>query len=216
MSRRFKIEKDYNTEGEYMYKKMHVTFEPGLTVLIGCNGCGKSSLIRQVQHIVRHDLKLPCISYDNVHEGGAASINKAMFKGDMGFVSLGFISSEGEQIALNLQQIAMQIGSMFKKYTDEKEFWIFLDGIDSGLSIDAIEDLKRGLFDTIFNTYPDKEVYIIASANEYELARGEQCFDTVECRYVNIKSYTRYRNIILKSREYKDNRQKERQKEVQE
>lgn len=199
-----------------MYKKMHVTFEPGLTVLIGCNGCGKTSLIKQLQYIVSHSLKLPCISYDNVHEGGTASINKAMFKGDMNFAALGFVSSEGEQIALNLQQIAMQIGNMFKKHPDEKEFWIFLDGIDSGLSVDAIEDLKRGLFGTIFKTYADKEIYIIASANEYELARGEKCFDTVECRYVNIKSYDRYRNVILKSREYKDNRQKGRQKEAQE
>ena len=84
--------------------------------------------------------------------------------------------------------------------------WLLLDGVDSGFSIDAIEDLKRGLFDTIFEMYPDKEIYIIVSANEYEMARGEMCFDVVNCRYVNIKSYDRYRKIVMKSREYKDAR----------
>lgn len=116
------------------------------------------------------------------------------------------MSSEGEKIALNMQKLSMKIGSLMKKYPDEKEFWIFLDGVDSGFSVDAIEDLKRGLFDTIFGCYPDKDIYIIASANEYEMARGEKCFDTVNCRYVNIKSYERYRSLVLKSREYKDER----------
>ena len=42
--------------------------------------------------------------------------------------------------------------------------------------------------------------------DEYEMARGEMCFDVVNCRYVNIKSYDRYRKIVMKSREYKDAR----------
>ena len=31
-------------------------------------------------------------------------------------------------------------------------------------------------------------------------------FDVVGCRYVGVKSYERYRNLVLKSREYKDAR----------
>ena len=38
------------------------------------------------------------------------------------------------------------------------------------------------------------------------MARGEMCFDVVNCRYVSIKSYDRYRKIVMKSREYKDER----------
>lgn len=62
------------------------------------------------------------------------------------------------------------------------------------------------MFDTIFSTYPDKDIYILVTANEYEMARGEKCFDVVGCRYVGVKSYERYRNLVLKSREYKDAR----------
>ena len=107
---------------------------------------------------------------------------------------------------LTCRKWTSKIGRMMKEHPEENEFWIFLDGIDSGFSIDAIEDLKRGLFDTIFNTYPGKDIYILVTANEYEMARGEKCFDVVGCRYVNIKSYDRYRNLVLKSREYKDTR----------
>ena len=34
MGRKFKIERDYYDEKDYLYRKMHVEFEPGLTVLI--------------------------------------------------------------------------------------------------------------------------------------------------------------------------------------
>lgn len=35
MSRRFKIERDCYEDKNYLYKKGHVTFQPGLTVLVG-------------------------------------------------------------------------------------------------------------------------------------------------------------------------------------
>lgn len=207
MSRRFKIERDYYDNGEMLYQKKHVTFKPGLTVLVGCNGCGKTTLMRQIRLQVEKDLKNQCVlNFNNEHDGGQSSIQKSLFYGDMKFVASGLTSSEGERIALNMQKIATQIGTMLQKYQNENEFWIFLDGIDSGFSVDAIVDLKRGLFDTIFETCPDKNIYIIVSANEYEMARDEMCFDVVSCRYVNIKSYNRYRNLVLKSREYKDAR----------
>lgn len=123
---------------------------------------------------------------ENGYDEYYTTYGESILCGDMTFVADSVMSSEGEKIALNMQKLSMKIGSLMKKYPDEKEFWIFLDGVDSGFSVDAIENLKRGLFDTIFDCYPDKDIYIIASANEYEMARGEKCFDTVNCRYVNI------------------------------
>ena len=154
MSRRFKIERDYYDNGEMLYQKKHVTFKPGLTVLVGCNGCGKTTLMRQIRLQVEKDLKNQCVlNFNNEHDGGQSSIQKSLFYGDMKFVASGLTSSEGERIALNMQKIATQIGTMLQKYQNENEFWIFLDGIDSGFSVDAIVDLKRGLFDTIFETF---------------------------------------------------------------
>lgn len=209
MSRKFKIIRDYYEEGEFLYQKKHVEFEPGLTVLIGCNGCGKTTLMRQIRLQVEKDLKNPCVvHFDNFADGGHNSMQVSAFHEDYSRVARQMFSSEGERIAIDMEMVARKIGNMMRKYPDEKEFWVFLDGIDSGFSIDAIEELKRGLFDTIFSTYPDKDIYILVAANEYEMARGEKCFDVVSCRYVGIKSYERYRNLVLKSREYKDKRAK--------
>lgn len=205
MGKTFKIERDVYEDGVYLYKKKNVTFEPGLTVLVGCNGCGKTTLIKQIKTQLK-DKSSCVISFDNIKDGGFSAIDKALFYKNTSFAAASWNASEGERIALNMQNLASVIGSAIRNNPDEKEVWILLDGIDSGFSIDAIEDLKKGLFDVIFETSTDKDVYIIASANEYELARGEKCFDVVNCRYVNIKSYDRYRKVVMKSREYKDSR----------
>ena len=52
-----------------------------------------------------------------------------------------------------------------------------LDAVDSGLSVDNIVDVKEQLFKTILEYNYGNEIYIVISANEYEMARGEQCFD---------------------------------------
>ena len=206
MGRKLKIVRDYHEAGEYLYKKKFMTFEPGLTVLIGCNGCGKTSLMQQIKNQLKNDLKLPFVAYDNQTDGGSHAMSAAICFADYGFAAQSFCSSEGEKIALNLQRIAGQIGQMLRNNPDKNEFWILLDGIDSGMSIDAVEDLKRGLFDTIFEHYHGKDIYLLVTANAYEMARGERCFDVVNGRYLTIKSYDRYRKAILASREYKDAR----------
>lgn len=60
MSRRFKIERDCYEDENYLYKKGHVTFQPGLTVLVGCNGCGKTTLMKQLENILKRQKKQGC------------------------------------------------------------------------------------------------------------------------------------------------------------
>ena len=64
---------------------------------------------------------------------------------------------------------------------------------------------------SMFRNNPnDNEYWIFADAvaNAYEMARGEQCFDVINGKYVSIKSYEKYRSVILKSRDKKDARYK--------
>ena len=42
--RKFKIDRDYNGLGCNIYQKGTVTINPGVTVLVGCNGIGKTTL----------------------------------------------------------------------------------------------------------------------------------------------------------------------------
>lgn len=178
-------------------------FEPGVTVLIGCNGIGKTTLMKQLYKQVQKE-NIPCVMFDNLRDGGSNARNKAGFYGDFTFLATSMCSSEGENIALNMGNFSKMIGSMFRQNPNDSEYWIFADAVDSGFSIDNIVDLKEGLFDLILDYHKNKEVYIIVTANAYEMARGEQCFDVVQGKYVPIKSYEKYRSVILKSKEMKN------------
>ena len=50
------------------------------------------------------------------------------------------------------------------------------------------------------------ELYLVISANEYELARKESCFDVNKGKYITFKDYEDYRSFILNSRAFKENR----------
>ncbi|HAU84433.1 MAG TPA: hypothetical protein DCW90_02660, partial [Lachnospiraceae bacterium] len=171
-------------------------FEPGLTVLIGCNGAGKSTLLKQLYKIVQQE-NIPCIMFDNLRDGGSYARQKAAFHNDFRFVATSMCSSEGENIRLNMQNFSDMIYRMFNNNPYDSEYWIFADAIDSGFSIDNIVELKNGLFNEILDIHKNKEVYIVVSANAYEMAKGEQCFDVINGKYVPIKSYDKYRSVVL-------------------
>lgn len=46
MSRKFKLIKDCYYKDENIFEKRTITLEPGVTVLVGCNGLGKTTLIK--------------------------------------------------------------------------------------------------------------------------------------------------------------------------
>ena len=81
-----------------------------------------------------------------------------------------------------------------------------LDGIDSGLSVDAIADIKEYLFKTLFEQAKEVDVYLIVSANDYTMTRNEQCLDVYTGNYKTFKDYEDYYKFIMKSRERKDKR----------
>ena len=50
------------------------------------------------------------------------------------------------------------------------------------------------------------KLFIVITANEYELCRRNKCFDVNSGEYIEFKDYEDYRKFILKSREKKDKR----------
>ena len=241
MSRKFKVEKRYYDEDYDLYKKRSIIINEGVTVLVGCNGSGKTTLLHQIKNQLKKD-NIPVISFDNLHEGGSKAMSSAGFYGDFGFMASAMSSSEGENIVMNIGKLAsnlrpfIQTGKIKSKSDDlaeafkkamwgeeveEKkeipnERWLLLDAIDSGLSVDNIVDIKEYLFKTILEDAGEIKVYIIISANEYELARGENCFDVYNGKYVKFSSYEKYRNFILKSREIKNQRWEKKEEKTDE
>lgn len=205
MSRTFKIHRKYY-DNHLLYKKSTFTLDPGITILVGCNGYGKSTMIREIREQLDAE-NIRYISYDNEHDGGSNSMRKAGFFGDMSLLASLFMSSEGEKISENVARHAQNVGAYVRNNLESPELWIIFDAVDSGLSIDNIIDIKEGLFNTILDDKRIKgDVYVVCSANSYEMASGNKCFDVYKEEYTKFDSYEDYKKFILDCKKRKDKR----------
>lgn len=211
--REFKIPRSPYEKGVVLYKKSKMTLNPGVTVLVGCNGCGKSTFVEKIAEQLEKN-SIPYITYNNLHDGGTRAREKAMFYGEMDLFATLFCSSEGEQIVANMGSCATQMGQLARRNKDAKELWVLLDAVDSGLSIDNIVDVKEYLFKTVIEHNKDKDVYIVVSANEYEMCNGENCFDVYNGKYIRFSDYNDYRQFILNSKTEKDKRYEKKEKKT--
>lgn len=205
-SRTFKIDKDYCGVGCNIYKKSTITINTGITILVGCNGIGKSTLIMQLRDKFRKD-GTPYINFDNLQDGGANARSNAGFMNDFVFLATAAFASEGENIHMNMNRFAEKIVNFVKTNESDKGLWILMDAIDSGYSVDNIIDIKNFINLILKDFGISKDIYFIISANEYELARDESCFDVYRGKYVKFDSYDEYREFIIKTREEKDKRE---------
>lgn len=204
---KFEIIRDYYNKKEYIYNNKNIELEEGLTVLVGCNGSGKSTLLHQIKYLCKQS-NIPYYYFDNLTEGGSNAREKAGFYGDTMFLAQSLCSSEGENINLNVCNSASKIGNFVNKNQKADKIFILIDAIDSGLSIDYIIELKELLFKTIIEDTSKRglKVYIIVSANEYEMARNEKCFLIPDMKYKTFKDYDEYRSFIIESRNKKNKR----------
>lgn len=214
MGRKFKIERDYWDEGTLLYRKANIEINPGVTVLIGCNGSGKTTLIMQLKNLLKKE-KITYTNFNNLQDGGEIARSWAGFTGNIPFLATAAMSSEGENIVMNLGNYAAKIRKAVDLAVskESKEVWIFFDAVDS-VSIDGIKEVKTGLLNLVQDDCKAKgiEVYIIISTNAYEFANGEQCFDVYNCKYRTFKDYDDYSKFICKSKEIKNRRYKTEQK----
>ena len=219
--------RDPYDDGWATTKKEEIDFKPGITILVGCNGIGKSTLLRNIKSQLEEE-NIPYYMFDNLKDGGRESIDRMIHEGkDLGTVARMLSASEGENISNNLGIMARKLWKFIvsgendnKNFDDifnpekskkvtSKERWILLDAVDSGYSIDNVVDLKS-LFDLVLGDAKkmDCEVYVIASANEYELAADMDCLDVAEGEYVTFSDYEDFRTFILESRNKKNVREK--------
>lgn len=190
MGRKYKLWKDPYDCGVDLYKKKTIEIKPGVTVLVGCNGIGKTTLLHCIKDSLKKE-KIPCMEFNNLIDSGSNSRQESLYKGDFSFLATSACSSEDENIMLNITKLAVKIGEFVRTGTNQgdvntlakrfqkslgfdgesleiqsNERWILFDAVDSGLSVDNIVELKEALFRIILEHPFGNEIYIVISANE--------------------------------------------------
>ena len=156
--------RDPYDEGFSTCRLRQVAIKPGFTVLVGCNGAGKTTLLRNIESELKKE-NIPCHLFDNLHDGGANAKSKAALDDDWAFVATSTAASEGENINMNIGNLAKKLkkfmvtGRISDRFTrlldafskasgdecktpETKERWLLLDAIDSGFSIDNVIETK--------------------------------------------------------------------------
>jgi len=202
MSRRFVLYNNWYGDDYAIFKKKWIKINPGLTVLVGCNGAGKTTLLKQINQSLKNK-DIPVLFHSNMSDGERELKRKAAFHGNFEVVAKLMMNSEGENIVNVMEEIAKKMGELTRQYPEAQELWFLFDAIDSGLSIDNVLDIKDQLIPVVIEHNQNKDIYFIISANSYEFARNENCFDVINGKYIKFKDYEEYREFILRTKEQK-------------
>lgn len=203
MSRQFTLNNDWYGEDDFnIFKKKKITIKSGLTVLVGCNGAGKTTLLKQIEQSLKSK-DIPVMLHNNKSDGERELKSRAALYGDFNIVAKLMMSSEGENIVNVMSEIARKMGDFTRRNGNSKELWFMFDAVDSGLSIDNILEIKEQLIPIVLEHDADKDIYFLISTNSYEFARGENCFDVINGKYIKFSNYEEYRDFILNSKEQK-------------
>lgn len=209
--REFKIEKNPYDNDSNVYEKDSIKICWGYTALVGCNGAGKSTILRQIRDQLKKE-DIPCLYYAEDTDGRQA-LDRYALHDRFDLVAQYTYSSEGERVALNLGVLVSQIRQFCNKCPPHSDVWILVDAIDSGSSIDRIKEWNAFINGTLFVDQCDKDLYVVVAGNSYEITKGaEDCIDVISCEPVEFHNYDEFSNFILKSREKVRNRYNEKVK----
>ena len=207
MSRRGNIEK--------CSKPVTYDFKPGVTMLIGSNGTGKSTLLKQLNSLFkeRNWNQIPdndnirdkyyCYSYDNVYEEKFAKDSWIHSDMKIDRIAATFCNSEGQDMYDYLYYKIADIGKAVR-YARSKEYngiFILFDGLDSGLSLDRLEEIKRKVLDFMVREESKNgefEVYIVCAANSFEFCSGYDCIDVTNQEHYYFDQYWEFRRHFIK------------------
>lgn len=172
-----------------LYKNTKLKINPGITILFGKNGSGKTYCLNQIRNKYKDALSL-----DMVKE----TANDLIYMDNKDIVKW-INASEGQRIYDNLGYYSKIIGQYVKDcFENKKEPIILVDGCDSGVSPDLIKVMKD-FFNLIDNDIKKSNLigYIIISSNNYELIKDLDCIfiETLEkCKFnsKNPEDYNRW------------------------
>lgn len=200
-------------ETSKVFSKKSVFFElkPGTTALVGCNGSGKTTVLKCLEDHCKNK-SIPVYSYKQL-ESKDRLAHRLFFQDQMKYLaeSFGPDLSEGEAMYHRLAALADDIGAFAADSSHADSAVFTFDSMDSGWSIDQIDDFYDFLVNTLIPLQPkEQDVYVVIAANSYEFARLCDCSIDVQTGHkISFGDYESYRNFILESRKQKEELQTE-------
>lgn len=219
--RTFTIDKEPYEEGEEFYSNDSLTIKDNSTIcLIGCNGSGKSTVVKTMiehaEHIYDSPYKglenilsdapeKPTVAYVDFDKKTDQCSSEEKFFRQAGILSF---SSTGEGIIQRYGRTLEQLGNYIRSHKDT-ELYIFFDDCDAGTSIDMINDITNVVrFVTKDCKQRNINYHIILTANSYELCRYAPCVSVHDFSEKTFASYEEYKDFVLDSRAIKEQRYK--------
>lgn len=221
--------KNYYAENQVLYKKNKIFIpENSVSCLVGCNGIGKSTVIRQMIHDNENCLSKTAWDLQESHSFSLRGLFEELPKREdfdefymngnknssFGYSDDDFLKNDISTAWCSTGEANLRVaGPVFSILGQEtkllagKRLFVFLDDLDVGVSIDYLREVVSAI-KTMEKVMSERGIkfYIILTANSYELAKHFNCIDSVSFKPVKFKDYEDYADYVVKTREYKNNR----------
>lgn len=198
-----------NDDNDVLRRKT-IDLQPGITVLVGCNGSGKTTILGDIDQACSRKDDVLCFLYNDRFQGGSTLISKFVMTQRMREAASMVFASEGERIVDGIGQFVSGLKKSLQNAAG-KDVVIIFDAIDSGMSLDVISEFKAMLHRSIDKrSFACRDLYILVAAISYGMCRGERCFDVSTWSYCENLAWDQYEDLIFRSREWKDKRDKRR------
>ena len=180
-----------------LYKRYTLELTPGYTTLIGPNGSGKTTLLGQIRDWAQNKKHIVFVEYSDLRDGRGVASNRYGFRGDTDRLVRSIIASEGQNVIDNFGYFSGTIGRALREAGPKDTILVAIDGIDSGLSIDAAEELKRFIdFMCRDAARNGDRMYLVAAINQYAML-GENNINVRTGTRRTFSSYEAYRTFLL-------------------
>ena len=187
-------------KNDYLNKTICTSISPGLTIIVGRNGYGKTTFLRSLEEQIT-EASTPCVSWNDNEYGRSVGKDRMLHADNMAGLASMMCRSEGETMLASFSEFFMvkagaAVRHCAKHY--KSEIFFLIDQIDSGLDIYQLDEIKDVINNTIIPDLESRHIagYFLMTANSFEVAEGEDCLDPVTGKHYRFDTLAEYRSYI--------------------
>ena len=213
--------------GDPLFQKDTLTITNPITIFVAPNGYGKTTLFRMLKENLKSrgwketdkshktqrmvnaftrlitgndDLVITkaYIAYDAHDDDHTNTMSATSFEGNLEMMGMRMTSSEGQNKLLSMMELFDAAQRTAHLHPELEQIVLFVDGIDSGLSVDMIALIMDSLEVKIQQVESHGvEVAILFTTNNYEVCRGREVTDPRTFETTEYADYPDFRADML-------------------